>query len=737
MRALHGFSTKIRSLILEPHESNLSEADRHQARLLTGLVLILLVTGFLNEIFFTLDQYRYGYRGFIYLLAFIPILAIAYHYSRTIHFRKAAFALSIISSLAASAFFYFSQNTGTPYILTYLIIPILFAGYFLPYWQLLLVLVSDVILLVAFTFRYPELEGDLLVAILPEILIAGFLVMALTRNRDLVERERTKALLAQEARFRMLLEQTFESICIHVNGRIQETNAGFLKMFGYSADESKKLRIADLFVPSAEGGPAYQLPLQTEHMVEQPVRRKDGEILYVEVIRYGDPDSPTGGQAFAFRDVTLRRHAEEAIRKEVEERRQTEAALRESQEALSQALDGKEQLLSAITSLLIGVDSAGMVTHWNEPAARSFEIKPSDAIGRPFAELPIQWDWPYIHEELRLCRETGRRRKLAEFTLPLPDGKRRVLGMTLTPMRETHLENTGVLFLGSDITEQVILQQQLEQRNKLESIGQLSAGIAHEINTPAQFIGGNLRFLKDHFPGIQSILARAADGGRVADVSNPSSAPSQKERRQLEYLIEEYPKAIDQSLDGIGRISSIVSALRDFSHPGSARRSLVNINKGLDSTIAVARNEWKYVADVETQFDPDLPMVECYPGELNQVFLNILINAVHAIRDVVGDGETQKGKIRVETRSGGDWVEVRISDSGTGIPPAIQDRIFDPFFTTKDIGKGSGQGLAITHTIVVQKHAGSIRFETGPGSGTTFIIRLPIHPPGQMDSPQA
>jgi len=166
--------------------------------------------------------------------------------------------------------------------------------------------------------------------------------------------------------------------------------------------------------------------------------------------------------------------------------------------------------------------------------------------------------------------------------------------------------------------------------------------------------------------------------------------------------------------------------MKEFSHPGSEEKTLTDINKALESTITVSRNEWKYVAELETEFDPNMPAVPCLPGELNQVFLNLIINAAHAIADVVKDKGEEKGEIKVSTLAKEDCVEVRISDTGMGIPPEIRKKVFDPFFTTKEVGKGTGQGLAISHNVVNDKHGGDLTFETEVGKGTTFIVRLPV-----------
>jgi signal transduction histidine kinase len=168
--------------------------------------------------------------------------------------------------------------------------------------------------------------------------------------------------------------------------------------------------------------------------------------------------------------------------------------------------------------------------------------------------------------------------------------------------------------------------------------------------------------------------------------------------------------------------------MKDFSHPGSEEKVQTDLNQAIESTVTVAHNEWKYVADLDLALDPQLPRVPCLPGEINQVILNLVINAAHAIGDVVGDGASGKGRIHVSTSRQGDWAEIRVQDTGTGIPESARARIFDPFFTTKVVGKGTGQGLTIAHSVVVQQHGGTIEFETELGKGTTFLVRLPLQP---------
>jgi PAS domain S-box-containing protein len=301
-------------------------------------------------------------------------------------------------------------------------------------------------------------------------------------------------------------------------------------------------------------------------------------------------------------------------------------------------------------------------------------------------------------------------------------------------------ERDGVMYADgvfSDITERKRVEEALRQSEehlrraqKLESIGQLAAGIAHEINTPMQYLGDNIRFLQDSFGDLARVLKTFTPLLAACQKAESSSELAAEmaaavEVADMEYLNEQIPAALQQSLEGVERVSKIVESMKDFAHPCLEKKP-ANLNRAIESTITVARNEWKYVADLVTDFDPHLPLVPCLIGEFNQVVLNLIINAAHAISDVVGDGDKGKGNITISTRQTTEWAEVRIADTGGGIPEKIRARIFDPFFTTKDVGRGTGQGLAISHAVVVERHGGAIEFETEMGHGTTFIIRLPI-----------
>ena len=275
-------------------------------------------------------------------------------------------------------------------------------------------------------------------------------------------------------------------------------------------------------------------------------------------------------------------------------------------------------------------------------------------------------------------------------------------------------------------------QTRLLHLHKLEAIGQLAAGIAHEINTPTQYVTDNVEFLSRAFERLcdlvsvsRELLAKARDGAVTPELIAQADATFGSSR--IDYILRESPKALQQSVDGLHRVATIVAAMKDFSHPSAGEKAPCDLNEAIASTVVVATNEWKYVADLETKFDPELPLVRCLRDEVNQVVLNLIVNAAHAIDAVVLGGSAGRGTIKVETVHDDGWAEIRVTDTGSGIPEKARDRVFDPFFTTKPVGKGTGQGLAIAYAVVVEKHGGEISFETEVGRGTTFIVRLPVN----------
>jgi len=283
------------------------------------------------------------------------------------------------------------------------------------------------------------------------------------------------------------------------------------------------------------------------------------------------------------------------------------------------------------------------------------------------------------------------------------------------------------------------MEIQLRQAQKLEAIGQLAAGIAHEINTPTQYVGDNTRFVQDAVQKFGRALRLCADLCRAAKLGPPPpDLVAQVDRAladcELDYLLDQTPAAIAETLEGVNRITRIVRAMKEFSHPGSEDRLLTDLNKAIETTVTVARSEWKYDADLALELDPQLPLVPCYVGEFNQAILNLVVNATHAIATRNGMAPGSKGRITITTRQDGDVVEIRVRDTGCGIPEAIRPRIFEPFFTTKPVGKGTGQGLSIVYASICKRHGGAVHFETEVGQGTTFILRLPLHPAPEVSA---
>lgn len=297
-----------------------------------------------------------------------------------------------------------------------------------------------------------------------------------------------------------------------------------------------------------------------------------------------------------------------------------------------------------------------------------------------------------------------------------------------------------------DVTEKKLaeiehrqLESELHRAQKLESIGTLAAGISHEINTPIQFIGDNIRFAIEGVNDFTSIIknlqnkikAKALENDTYADIHKQCDAIL--EDGDFEYLVEELPQALKQTSEGVEHVSKIVLAMKEFSHIGSNDvKQGADINKAIESTVTISKNEWKYLAKIELQLEDNLPFVLCLIGDIKQVFLNVLVNAAHAIgesnnADKENEHNSRLGLIKITTKQNDDWIDISIQDNGSGIPEEHRDKIFDPFFTSKDVGKGTGQGLNLAYNIVTEKHGGKIWFETVIGEGTTFFISLPVN----------
>lgn len=283
----------------------------------------------------------------------------------------------------------------------------------------------------------------------------------------------------------------------------------------------------------------------------------------------------------------------------------------------------------------------------------------------------------------------------------------------------------GVVGVIADVSERHAREIEAQHTQKLEALGRLSAGLAHEINTPIQFVGDNARFLAESYETLLNLVLtyrRVFDSGAEPVPWSQRQAEIQRaeDEADVDYLAEEVPSAVKQTLEGVERVASLVRAMKTFSHPGSGGQAPADLNEALQATITVARSQFKFIADAELDLG-DLPSVVCNVGDLNQVFLNIVINAAHAIEE-----KGEHGRITVKTSTEGDDALVAITDTGMGVPEFLKRQIFEPFFTTKTVGRGTGQGLALVRAVIDQ-HAGSIALQSETGVGSTFTIRLPVH----------
>jgi len=397
-----------------------------------------------------------------------------------------------------------------------------------------------------------------------------------------------------------------------------------------------------------------------------------------------------------------------------------------------------ENLISSLPTIIIGLSRDNNIVLWNATAEQVLGAGAEDVMGTHLSQCGLEWDWDKIADGILQSRYNNKPMRVDDVAFRGPEGDERFLGLTVNPLNGDGNSILGLTIIGADITDRKRMETQLQQSHKMEAIGQLAAGIAHEINTPVQFVGDNTRFFQEAFDDLNQVIKKLQEALAAAR-SNALTDALFEETKQLigevdlEYLEEEIPMAIKHSLKGVERIAKIVQAMKIFAHPGMVAKEHVDINKEIEKTITITRNEWKYVADLETDFDESLPLVPCFRAEFNQVILNMIVNAAHAIAEQNAEDNSKKGTIHVRTAHEGGLAKISISDTGAGIPEDIRHKIFDLFFTTKEPGKGTGQGLAISHSVIVKKHSGTLTLESQEGKGTTFHIGLPLESETEKD----
>lgn len=431
------------------------------------------------------------------------------------------------------------------------------------------------------------------------------------------------------------------------------------------------------------------------------------------------------------------------LRKKLSEQQRIQEILKKSHDEMEQARDLAEfrraeieKLISAISSLLIAVDFNGKIFQLNETAEKFFNIPASQTSGQLFVEVLKDYISP---DMLNIIMEKGlgKDNTYDNFEIPIQfknEGVKLLLAI-INPLMDREGQKLGFLLLAEDITHRKEDEMRRNLAQKLESLGKMTRNIAHEIKSPLQYIGNNSYFILDAFEN----LVKFVDGLKqlITNIDKSNSVDVKEEIEKIVeeydigYLLEEGPKASDQIVRGVSRVSTIIQSMLNYTHPGRSVLEQANIHELFENTLVFIRSKKKDIFEIETEFCQDIPQVICYPGELIQVFMNLLINAADAVQE-----KGKPGLIKITTSYNEDEVSIAIADNGCGIPDEIKDNIYNPFFTTKEVGKGTGQGLALVHNIVTQMHKGRIYFESQIGEGTTFYVHLPLSREVPDDDPE-
>jgi len=562
-------------------------------------------------------------------------------------------------------------------------------------------------------------------------------------------RQAERALVENEERLRDFMDNAKDFIqVVDADGKFLYANHYWTEVLGYESGDFEDLTVFDVVHQDSlellkekleeikEGkdvfleGMAIKSKSGERLEVEghATIKRKNDQILIQSIYRDVTDRLKTDGELRLHREQTEKlvrertrelKYANQQLKKYIDKRRAAEKINRKLAAALNNA-----------DEIIIITDLDGIIEYVNPSFNRITGYTSEETLGKRLdflsSDLSDDSNYKSIWGELQNGEVWSGLlvNKKKDGSVYEEDG-------TISPLRDDDGNITDFVLVRRDVTQARTLEKQLSQAQKLESIGQLASGIAHEINTPIQYIGDNTRFLQQGFNDLMEFVTECNQLLAEAKKQEVAEEICQKfeeliKNTDSEFLEEEIPQAISQSLEGIDRVAEIVRAMKEFSHPGSDEKNSVDINQLIRNTISVARNEWKYVADVETSFGTNILPLICSAGELNQVFLNIIVNAAHAIKSKMDDDKSARGKITISTNGNDEWVEINISDTGPGIPEEIRDKIFNPFFTTKDVGVGTGQGLAISHSVIVEKHKGSIDCTSEIGKGTTFTIRIPL-----------
>jgi PAS domain S-box-containing protein len=408
------------------------------------------------------------------------------------------------------------------------------------------------------------------------------------------------------------------------------------------------------------------------------------------------------------------------MRHELEERRRMEAALRESESEFS-------AIFETASDGIVIIDEDGTISRCNSAVLRMIGRGAEQLIGANIAIFLKESSLTTQEENFLQLLGNATESSAQEFELLVDDGQGMPVSISTSEFCVANQRRYTVTL--RDITEQKQLERDLFSAQKLESIGQLAAGIAHEINTPMQCVSGNVEFLRNCYERLFEVLDQYREyleGPETSWEVRKETMDRMKQECRYDHIRREAPPAIEEAAEAVQKVIEIVRAMKAMSHPGTLEKVQIDVNELIRSATTISRNRWKYAGELVLELDASIPDILALPAELNQVMLNLIVNAADAVLDKVDQDGNQHGMITIRTCKDKAGVRIEVEDTGIGIPDEIKQRIFDPFFTTKEVGKGTGQGLAISYDVVVNKHGGRIFAEPAPGKGTTFTVWLPV-----------
>lgn len=524
---------------------------------------------------------------------------------------------------------------------------------------------------------------------------------------DIADRKKNEEKLRQsERRFKTYFDLGLVGMAVlNADGSWQYYNNRLCEILGYSYEELARVSWRDI---------TYYEDLQENNRLMDSLKKGEIDNYYLEK-RYLKKD---GNIVYVAIYATCTRKEDGSIEYVMGHILDVTESVK-AKEQLQESKDIQDKILTGIRAGIIIIDpETQSVEFINSVALDIFDATEGDVLGKKCdvfgwktAEGHLITHCPAI--ENSFFGMQLRARKLSGQTIPI----------SKTVINASYEGKTKFIEIVFDISEQKDLERRLSLAQKMEALGNLSAGIAHEINTPAQYLGDNIRFLNESFAVVLNSLMNVRSKCKIK--KDCELFKSDFFNSDMEYFMEEIPTALEQSEDGVNRIISIVKAMKVFAHPAVESFQNVDINAILHNTVIVCRNEWKYNSEVVFDLDRNLPTVPCYANDISQVFLNVIVNSAHTNAKKYADGN-ELGLITIRSFVENNCAVIEIEDTGEGIADENLDKVFNPFFTTKDVGKGTGQGLTLCYSIVNEKHKGSIAFTSNYGEGTTCRIKLPL-----------